>query len=891
MVQETALNTKLGELLNAHGMTAEGQSRQASGQEWDVEVRGEGWIAACEAKKRQSTTAKRAATMDAKRRIRQGRASFAVAICYPDGTSIATLHEIQDLIWSVYTSVNDAGGWRTGTVNDLAGSIRYVGRQQLGDPDRIARYLVHTLDDAIRSFSSHQLAIFCRAVNLPIDKPDKGRNGAVRALLILAAAVMFHSRLDQFLIQMRPSQDRRYNGAVFVGDWPPMSAYRCSSSEDPVGTFMEAWWLIQALDYRPIFETARELLIDCHTLGQSFTRALRLVARAALFTTTNVAGLRHDLLGRIFHRVLDTARYDGSFYTSTAAATLLATLAIPDQFGHWSELAKNSQLRVVDPACGTGTLLMAVAERIRDLSSGVDSEGLSSALIEDVLHGLDINLTATHMAATTLGLLSPTTDFRHMNISQARFCVDEDGRAFIGSLEFMGGRLKTEPWPGMQIETGREVDPPISDLVIMNPPFTRVSLRYHQFGKDQKSLMRKRETTLFKDTPAHLSGSVGPFTVLGEQLTSTQENSTVAMVLPLTFATDTAGRECRRMLAEQFHIETIVCSHDPNRKFFSENTRISEILLVGRRRTREHGLPTRLVKLIRNPATPADAHLLAQQIAQDSIERWGIIQNWSESYIRNGDWEAVLFLSSYLVDKYEELQQGEIIPIRPLSSLAAIGPEGRRTRDAFKQTELPVTGMRALWHNKTDVTRTMAAEPDSYIIEKSPRKRHLVRNYWAQRSHLLLPTDPRLDTLRTMAVYLESPALGSRWNPIRPYQGSTELDKALCIWFNSSVGILGILGNRTSKVLGRPRLSITDMRNLPTPRLDSSAVRALASIYDRCSWLPFTRLKDVESDRVRLLIDQGIERTLRIDPELSMSIRHHISREPSVTKQQYETRR
>ena len=85
-----------------------------------------------------------------------------------------------------------------------------------------------------------------------------------------------------------------------------------------------------------------------------------------------VAGLRHDLLGRIFHRVLDTARYDGSFYTSTAAATLLASLALRETDGDWSDANYITRLRICDPACGTGTLLMAAAERIRDLRSAAD---------------------------------------------------------------------------------------------------------------------------------------------------------------------------------------------------------------------------------------------------------------------------------------------------------------------------------------------------------------------------------------------------------------------------------------------------------------------------------------------------------------------------------------
>ena len=55
---------------------------------------------------------------------------------------------------------------------------------------------------------------------------------------------------------------------------------------------------------------------------------------------------------------------------------------------------------------------MAAAERIRDLRAAAagqlnqeDDEILGLHLVEDVLWGYDVNLTATHMAASTLGML------------------------------------------------------------------------------------------------------------------------------------------------------------------------------------------------------------------------------------------------------------------------------------------------------------------------------------------------------------------------------------------------------------------------------------------------------------------------------------------------------
>ena len=76
---------------------------------------------------------------------------------------------------------------------------------------------------------------------------------------------------------------------------------------------------------------------------------MRGTARAALKVARNIVGLRHDLLGRIFHKVLETARYDGSFYTTTAAATLLAQLAIREDMCDWSDPSAIARLRITGP--------------------------------------------------------------------------------------------------------------------------------------------------------------------------------------------------------------------------------------------------------------------------------------------------------------------------------------------------------------------------------------------------------------------------------------------------------------------------------------------------------------------------------------------------------------
>jgi hypothetical protein len=302
--------------------------------------------------------------------------------------------------------------------------------------------------------------------------------------------MLFHHRLHGHLPAQRPDN--------FDGEWPPASAVVCAQRSAVINAYQEAWRGILAVDYRPVFQTGSAAL-DALANNPDTGLAVRNLARVVSQISEEVAGLRHDLLGRIFHRVLDTARYDGSFYTSTAAAVLLATLAIRDHDADWKDPNATANLRICDPACGTGTLLMAAAERIRDLRVAAagqldqeDEELLGLHLVEDVLWGYDVNLTATHMAASTLGMLSPATRFQRMNVHRTLLGIFA-GVPYLGSIDFLDGQARLAAWPTItqQVESGEETPPPpLMDLVIMNPPFTpgTASARWTPFGRCQSRI-------------------------------------------------------------------------------------------------------------------------------------------------------------------------------------------------------------------------------------------------------------------------------------------------------------------------------------------------------------------------------------------------------------------
>ena len=892
--QEDFQNRALAKLLQERGISADFEQRSGR-KRMDVVADVDGLRIVLEAET--GFHRKAQAIKDADARLRQKLTTVVFAVCYPTGVTEDNLADAL-LTWTVRTKAGEpAGEWSTGHLDQLAQAVLQAPRS-LSGADVAAQLLSDGLDLAVQRLKTPVRQALAQALDLPATRPQGGEQSdgyfvaAKRGMLVVATAMLFHHRVQPHLPPERPDG--------YEGDWPPASATACAEQEAALSAFREAWRGILAVDYKPVFETGQAALDELSS-DPDTAQAIRSLANVVARVSERVSGLRHDLLGRIFHRVLDTARYDGSFYTSTAAAVLLATLALREEDGDWADPNYIAGLRICDPACGTGTLLMAAAERIRDLRSAAgranpeDEEYLGLHLVEDVLHGYDVNLTATHMAASTLGMLSPTTTFSRMNIHRALLGV-LDEIPYLGSLEFISGQARLAAWPStQQVESGEGMaePPPPMDLVIMNPPFTRDSLRHDQFSIGDELALRQREKAIFGGWPVHLTGNSGSFLFLAERL-SKANTGTIATVLPLVGITDRSGLAIRKFLGSHYHVDTIVTSHDPNRIFFSENTSIGEILLICRRwNGNAPKPPTRVVNLARNPATPVEALDTAARIERAG-ETGGLvshdftIQQVDSGRIERGDWLAVNFLSPFLVDAYRTLNETNpgSVPTVPLSTLADVGPEGRRIRDSYTHSEMPTrSGRRALWNHKTDVTRSMRAEADVYIEPKpASRESRLADSYWELRSQLLLPHRVRLNLARVAAVMLPEPAVGSSWTPCRPH--NPDIAKSLCLYLNSTPGLLSMLGTRDNRVPSYSYLSLDTLRGLPVPNLAALGAAERGLLDSWFDWLgndtllPFPRMHE---DPVRRQIDEVVTTALGLDAEWVATIRRELAREPSVT--------
>lgn len=402
-------------------------------------------------------------------------------------------------------------------------------------------------------------------------------------------------------------------------------------------------------------------------------------------------------------------------------------------------------------------------------------------LLENVITGLDINTTACHMAATTLGLLSPSTQFRRMRIQRMPFGAQNHATANkrmldprLGSLELLDKkaasedadgqcRLATDWSSGEHIDTGELLgtNPNSQDLVIMNPPYTRDSLRHDQLPPRIETAMKAREKKLMAGRAGHGSSYGTMFIDLGEHLVSLRDGATLALVYPQAGAAAPSALPIRRLLADWFHIEWVICSHDPERTWFSENTAISEILVVARR---HHDEPesrpaTKFVRLRRNPHSATGAISLADALAADAEHPDADVSTWPAQHMAQGRWAPLGIASAHLTTVASAISDGQLFPVVALGDIAKVGPAGQRIRDAFtKRPAADATGRRALWHNDTARTQTLRARPDTYIQAKpDKRSRELADRYWEQRSNLLLCAKPRLNKCRVAAVWLGEP--------------------------------------------------------------------------------------------------------------------------------------
>ena len=414
-----------------------------------------------------------------------------------------------------------------------------------------------------------------------------------------------------------------------------------TGSKNPKQLLRESWEKILSKDYKPVFNPPLSLLKALPD-RPFVNHLLSEMAECAHTVADQLTDLGYDHAGPLYHKILPNAESTGAFYTNNISALLLAKLALKS-FVDYSDDRSIKRLRVMDPACGTGTLLMASVKTIKDFYIHENRLSLKNEdhrkkistlhrlLVENVVYGLDINQCAVQLAASNLTLGAPSVDYRSINLFTMHHGLQPDSSIKAGSLEILNYAdekslqslvYSVKPTAGVdsvQVNEGDTIFPIKDvDVIIMNPPFTNNTKRSSKYSEDTKKMMQQHEQFI-RDGVLHGDREAGRvinfnsiesfFAPLADKLLN-EASGVLAKVMPATACTGASALQKRIFLAERFHIEKIITSHDPQNPNFSENTSIHECLMVARRYNNDNkDKPTEFIALKKMPKSTQECRL------------------------------------------------------------------------------------------------------------------------------------------------------------------------------------------------------------------------------------------------------------------------------------------
>ena len=897
----------------------------------DVIVEMRGLRVAIEGKVEDNPNTLAAALGQARERVERGLAHLAVAVVYPASLRQVAFSQLeaalaearlQGTIYSETASLE----W-SGDVNDLIEHLRRA-LEGLVAQDVVAQ-AAEELRTGVDNFSrtvyrTPALAERARQ-ELGISQPRQDLVGRI-AGLILVNAMLFQELLSE--------HDARVQ-----------TLRQTIERQDVQTAFCEHWeHILIDINYYPIFHVARQLLLALPS-GPDVEAGLRALGGVALRIAARRAALRHDLMGRVYHTLLSEAKYLGTYYTSVPAATLLLKLALDSRrFPYdWHDLEALRGLRIADLACGTGTLLMAAAETVTDnyvracalQGQPPDLGALARILMEDIIHGYDVLLSALHLTASTLALRAPEVTFRQLNL----WCLPlgvHDGQRRLGSLEFLTGSqlavarsffgpLFTRVDPTGDQVAGTQL--PKLDLCCMNPPFTRSvggNLLFGNLPEGERQELQKElgrllarpisstGATTYGEYASATAGLGSVFTLVADR--HVKEGGRLALVLPKAVLSGVAWERTRKLLAERYLLEYVVVSHEPDHWNFSENTDLSEALLVARRlRQGEEAddRPVVFVNLWRNPGSPVEALAIAHAVlegqAPDLVTGQGahVVRAGETTFgeavslpwgsLKSGSWLwGCAFAQADLIRAAFNLAQGKVwlpgqrvtatLPLCPLRQLGDLGPDVRDIRDGFQETQT-VTPYPAFWGHDAEAVTSIAQEPNSHLSPlpqaRPGRPLRQAAALWAQAGRLLVAERLWLKTQRVVAVRCPDPVLSNVWWPV--YGPAPEEEKALAIWLNSTLGLLLLIAHRQETrgawvKFKKPVLS--DMPVLDVRSLDQGQRKRLSDAYDVLASEPLLPFPQMAEDSARQLIDEVVQDALGL-PDVA-PLREMLAREPII---------
>ena len=740
---------------------------------------------------------------------------------------------------------------------------------------------------------------------------SKAADGCTIAALLMMNAAMLHQR-------------------IFAGRW--LSRVKdlatIKNDVDVIDRLIVQWSVILGVDFEAVLNPAVEVIFSVRRTGKlsGLERALRHIAAEAERIAETYADMGADHAGPLFNRVMGNQASDGAFFTRPVAAALAARLTL-DACGDadWSNSQTWRDHKILDPACGSGTLLAALLADMkrRAKEAGANDYALAALqrlAVEKTIKGLDINPVSLQLAASQLTAGNQSVRYRGMGLYQMPYGPDSDNPAKVsaGTLELLGQKKIVSQRTELDIEDDyidsramcENADFELEDavdaarnarIVIMNPPFTNRANMGEKFPTETQEKLRERadcmERKLTQADPELVGfadkNSIEPLFVGLADHCVDRTNGILTMVNPTIALTAPSARLKRLALARRYHIHTVLTSHQPRDFNMSQNTNINESVIVMQRHDGPKP-PTRFINLDRMPVDEGevvDFHRNLQNIGAGGgliANGWGEVILWDSERIELGDWTPAIWRSLTLANAaYQYANHPGLTRMDDMSGVM-VHKTGATT--AFESADPSTPGSFPILKSKGGDGQTrIQSAPDDHWIPKNRNDEERRSNggtypevdiLLQKAGYLLVTFGQDTSTARLTATADDAKYVGGGgWMPVT---GLSKIEsKAAAVFLNSTAGRLQLMRNAGRK-LAFPLYNPAVVKNIRIPDVkDARILQTLAACWERTRDMLVPQFRDGECE-VRRLWDEAVADAMGWDAAELGRLRRLLHREPHV---------
>jgi len=376
--------------------------------------------------------------------------------------------------------------------------------------------------------------------------------------------------------------------------------------------------------------------------------------------------ITQDLAGRFFHDLIpfEVRKVLAAFYTHPIAAEILASLTIDS----WDDT-------IIDPACGSGTLLVSSYLRKQNLYQKLygykDSNKIHKQFIEKDLTGIDIMPFAAHISAinltmqnieqetnkvriATLDSLEMVESLKSLGFKRKGIGISPYSTAIQLTLDEIYGKSIIIEKKGAVSPTGKGSEfflKPV-DVVIMNPPFS-----------DREKMPLEMREKLKKNPLGEICGHRvnlwGYFLTLADLLL--KKNGKIGAVIPINIARGKATEDIRNYLLERYQLNYII--KPIGDIAFSEGATFRDVLLIAEKRKPKVNDLTGIIFLKKSIREMNDEDV------SKLLKNLNSIEPKKNSYFVNEFFEIFFINTSYLKENKENLMvilRGGSIEVRKI---------------------------------------------------------------------------------------------------------------------------------------------------------------------------------------------------------------------------------